>query len=92
MNGTGLEIKCPMLKTHLKYFLDKKLPTEYFCQVQGSMYITGFDTWDFMSYFPGLKPFIITVERNEGFISKLDEALDEFCYNLAIMIRRIKEI
>ena len=92
MNGTGLEIKCPMLKTHVKYLMDGKLPTEYFCQVQGSLYITGFDTWQFMSYYPGLKPLIITVERDEKFISLLDEALDEFCMKVAMTIKKLKEV
>ncbi|MEA3436553.1 MAG: YqaJ viral recombinase family protein [Thermodesulfobacteriota bacterium] len=91
MNSRGLEIKCPVLKTHIKYLLDKKLPTDYFCQVQGSLYITGFETWDFMSYYPGLDPFLITVERNEPFIEKLDKALDKFCMKIAMTVRRLKE-
>lgn len=86
----GLEIKCPMLKTHVKYLLDGKLPTEYFCQVQGSMYITGFDTWDFFSYYPGIDPFKITVERNDEFIEKLDTALDEFCFQVVKLIKKLK--
>lgn len=87
----GLEIKAPMLKTHIKYLLGGKLPTEYFCQVQGSMYITGFNEWEFMSYYPGLEPFIITAKRDEEFIAKLDRALDEFCLKVVMMIKRIKE-
>jgi len=91
MDGTGIEIKCPMLKTHIKYLLDNKLPTEYFCQVQGSMYITGFDTWNFMSYYPGIDPFIITANRDEEFIGKLDKALDEFCFKILTTIKKIQE-
>ena len=92
MNGKGLEIKCPMLKTHIKYLLDGKLPTEYFTQVQGSLYITGFETWDFISYYPGLDSFEITVERDEKFIEKLDKALDEFCMKIAMIIRKLKGV
>lgn len=90
MNGKGLEIKCPMLKTHVKYLLDGKLPTDYFIQVQGSMYITGFETWDFFSYYPGLKPFKITVKRDERFIEKLDTALNEFCFKIVNIIKKLK--
>jgi len=90
MDGKGLEIKCPMLKTHIKYLLGGKLPTEYFCQVQGSLYITDFETWDFMSYYPGLKPFLITAKRNEKFISALATELDKFIDNLISTIRKIK--
>jgi hypothetical protein len=92
MDGKGLEIKCPMLKTHMKYLINGKLPTEYFCQVQGSLYITGFETWDFMSYYPGLKPFLITVKRDEKFIEKLDKALDEFCFEIVKTIKKIKGV
>lgn len=91
MDGVGIEIKCPMLKTHVGYLLDKKLPTEYFCQVHGSMYITGFHEWEFMSYYPGLAPLIITVERDERFIKELNTQLDEFVYKLAVYIRKLKE-
>jgi len=86
----GLEIKCTILKTHIKHLLGGKLPTEYFTQVQGSMYITGFETWDFYSYYPGLKPFIITVERDEKFIEKLDKALDEFCHKVKKTVEKLR--
>lgn len=92
MDRKGLEIKCPLLKTHAKYLLAKKLPYEYFCQVQGSLYITGFEEWDFMSYYPGLPPLIITVKRDEKFISLLDKALDDFCLKVAMLVRKLKEI
>jgi len=90
MDYKGLEIKCPMVKTHVKYLLDGKLPTEYFQQVQGSMYITGYKVWDFVSYSPGLPMFQITVERDEKFCKKLDAALDEFCGKLSEVVERLK--
>ena len=87
----GLEIKCPMAKTHVKYLLNgSKLPTEYFQQVQGSMYICGFDSWDFVSYSPGLPMFQLTVERDEKFCRKLDAVLDEFCGKLADVVAKLK--
>ena len=86
----GFEIKCPILKTHIKYLLGGKLPTEYYTQVQGSMYITGFNEWDFYSYYPGLESLKITVERDERFINKLDKALDEFCFEVVKTIRKLK--
>lgn len=87
----GLEIKCPMLKTHVKYLLDGKLPNEYFCQVHGSMYITGSEWWDFMSYYPGLKPLIITVERDYDFTNKLHGELEKFTKDLDKTIKKLKE-
>ena len=56
-----LEIKCPMLKTHMGYINANRLPSTYKWQVQGQLWITGARTCFFMSYYPGLKPFIIEV-------------------------------
>lgn len=78
----GLEIKCPELATHVEYLISNKLPTKYFAQVQGSMYITGLEKWYFMSHFPGMKPLIIEVERDEIWIAKLDKAFNDFVIEL----------
>ena len=78
----GLEIKCPELATHVEYLIGDKLPTKYFQQVQGSMYISGLEKWYFMSYYPGMKPFHIVVERDEIWIAKLSKALDDFVVEL----------
>lgn len=86
----GLEIKCPMAATHVSYLLEKKLPTEYFQQVQGNLYVTGRKWWDFMSYYPGMKPFIVRVERDEKFIEALSLAVDEFNEDLAAIWSAIK--
>lgn len=78
----GLEIKCPELQTHVEYLIGGKLPTKYIQQVQGSLYITGLDRWHFFSYYPGMRPFHIVVERDEVFIAKLDKALNDFVTEL----------
>lgn len=62
MQDNGLiEIKCPLIKTHLEYIKQNKLPNEYKWQVQGQLMVTGLDYCDFMSYYPKLKPFIIRI-------------------------------
>ena len=86
----GLEIKCPTMAVHVEYLLDQKMPTKYFQQVQGSMFVTSRKWWDFMSYYPGMKPFIIRVERNEGFIRLLEKELKELCVGLETTINKIK--
>ena len=88
----GLEIKCPLIHTHVGY-LDKllgKLPTIYTPQVQGSMLVTGFKRWDFMSYFPGLKPLIVQVRRDDGYCNLLSNALDSFIFSLEKTIEKLK--
>jgi putative phage-type endonuclease len=87
---SGLELKCPMLKTHVKYLLNGKMPAEYYAQVQGNIFGCEREYWWFMSYFEGIKPFIIRVERDKEFLKKLEAELDKFCYALAATIKELK--
>lgn len=73
----GLELKCPLAKTHIGYILAGVLPDEYKAQVHGSLIVTGRDWWDFVSYCYGLPPFKIRVTRDE-FTVQLEAALNEF--------------
>lgn len=77
-----LEIKCPKPETLIEYHLSKSLPNEYKPQVFGQLLITGRKWCDFMGYHPELAPFILRVERDEEYIEKLAESLDEFCRHL----------
>lgn len=86
----GLEIKCPLISTHVGYLLNGSLPAEYFQQVQGNLLVTGRNWWDFLSYFPGLKPLLIRVTRDEKFIKSLSVELEMFCVKLNETIERIK--
>ncbi len=87
-----LEIKCPMLKTHVRYLLDGKLPTDYFGQVQMSLYVTEREKCFFMSYYEGMPPFILEVRRDEVYIAKLETALYEFCADLQKMVARLRAL
>lgn len=78
----GLEIKCPSLSVHTEYLHKGKLPTTYFQQVQGSLYVTGLEVWDFMSYYPGMDPLIVTVEPNIEWHRALEKELGKFCNDL----------
>jgi len=82
LEDSGLEIKCPLIHTHVDYLLSGELPSAYIQQVQGSMLVTGFKYYWFISYYPGLPPLIIRVERDTEFLIKLKVALDNFCVEL----------
>lgn len=69
-NG-GLEIKCPSAGVHMKYLLAGV--DDYFVQIQGSLWVTGRDWWDFLSYCPGLPPVLLRYEPDKAFIAKLAE-------------------
>jgi hypothetical protein len=86
----GIEIKCPTISTHVGYILNGGLPSEYFQQVQGSLFITGRKWWDFVSYYPALKPVIVRVYPDVKFISALEGVLKTFCVNLEETINKIK--
>lgn len=72
-----LEIKCPIMKTHIGYLESSKLPNTYKWQVQGQLLITGQEFCDFMSYYPGIKPFVITVEPDKEMHEQLLERINK---------------
>jgi hypothetical protein len=87
----GLEMKNVIQKTQIKRLIDGKLPTEYFPQVQGSLLITGYKRWDFLSYCPLMPELILTVKRDEKYIKQLEVALDIFVLELDSLVADIKE-
>ena len=81
----GLEIKCPKLATHIRYILEDALPTQYTLQVQGGMWVTGYDEWDFVSYCPeyDAQPiYIKTIKRNTALIAQMDKHIRAFSARL----------
>jgi predicted phage-related endonuclease len=86
----GLEIKCPKLSTHIGYLDGKKMPTTYIQQVQGSLMVTGRNYWKFMSYHPAIKPFVVTVERDEKYIAIMKEAVEEFNAEVEKLVERMR--
>jgi len=85
----GLELKCPELKTHVKYLLDGVLPDDYRPQVHGYLIVTGRPWWDFVSYSPGLDPFRIRVTPNL-FTDTLRDALEQFDRRYKELLSKIK--
>jgi len=83
----GLEIKCPMGKTHLQYAIEGTLPSTYKPQVHMSMAVSALDRWTFLSYFPAVEPFVIEVEWDD-YTDKMHNELRKFTDELA----RLKEI
>jgi len=85
----GLELKCPLPKTHIKYLVENQLPDEYKAQVHGSLIVTGRKWWDFMSYAHGLPEFRIRVEPDE-FTDKLRECMAAFVAKFDATERQIQ--
>jgi len=85
-----IEIKCPIASTMCEYLLSNKLPGDYIPQIQGQLLVTGRKWSDFVAYYPGLRPLIIRVNRDEVFIGKLKAALETFCKELDSVTERIR--
>ena len=85
-----LEIKCPNLATHVGYLFENALPTDYFQQTQGQLLVTGREWCDFVSYYPGLKPLIVRVTRDEKFLKLLEAELKIFCADLKEVVKKIR--
>lgn len=73
----GLEIKSPAAHTHVMYWANGP-GNDYRCQVQGSLLLTRFDFWDWMSWHPQLPERLIRFRPDEPFIKKMQVALDQF--------------
>lgn len=82
LQGGGLEIKVPDLKTHIGYLRAGVLPSKYICQVHGSMFINEVDWWHFLSYNTDNAPqFVLRVNRDK-FTDTLGEEVVRFCDRL----------
>jgi hypothetical protein len=72
-----LELKCPSAAVHIGYLLDG-LGKDYRPQVQGQLLVTGRHFVDFVSYCPGLPPYLYTTGRDIEYQETLAQELDAF--------------
>lgn len=73
-----VEIKCPMLKTHVGYLKDGGLPAEYKWQVIHNLLVTGAKWCDFVSYRPGFMLFVVRAYAEHLPLSEYHTALNKF--------------
>lgn len=74
----GGEVKSPeSSEVHLETLLNG-LPEEHIEQIQGGLWVTGRQYWDFVSYHPDFPPhlrlYIQRIPRDDSFIAKLESA------------------
>ena len=87
-----IEIKCPIVTTHLKYIIKNALPPEYKPQIQGQMWICKRKWCDFVSFSPEyLKQpmFSIRVERDVEYIRMLSAATATFVTDLKELEKKL---
>lgn len=73
----GLEIKVPAPKTMVSYLRDNQAGVKkYWQQIQGCMWISQREWWDFFAYHPEMPHVLVRVERDDEYIAKLaDEVI-----------------
>jgi len=77
-----LEIKCPAPHNHTACLSAAAMPRKYLPQVQGQLWVTGRQWTDFLSYHPDFEPLIVRIGRNEKYIVKLAQVVENFVINL----------
>lgn len=94
----GIEIKCPMSTTvHIRYIGEGKLPDIYKWQVQGLLWLTKRQWWDFASYSAheempdNLRLFVVRVYPDEQMHDDLDRRAKRFIEQLNLRLTRIRE-
>lgn len=89
----GLEIKNPFTaRVHADFLCNDRIKSEYELQVQFSLYVTGYETWDFCSYHSAFKTGMLkikTFERNEKIFERFDNELPEFLKELDEALSKI---
>ncbi len=88
----GLEIKCPAAHTHVKYLVNGVLPKEYVAQVYGSIFVTGFKKWIFVSYRRGFPSLVLEIPTQQELMDKIANAVDSFHDEFGRAMRRISNI
>lgn len=78
----GLEIKCPMLPTAIKYLISGEVPPDYVLQIQTSLFVTGWQMWKFMSFRRGWPPLILDIEPDDKIQDAISEAVAAFTARL----------
>lgn len=86
----GLEIKVAIPAVQIERLQRGSLPPEHVAQVQGSLWVTERESWEFVSYCPKLPPLILTVRRDPAYIATLAAAVAVFNDELDAVVERIR--
>lgn len=88
-NG-GLEIKTALPHIQIDRLERDRLPPEHRAQVQGNLWVSEREWWDFVSYWPKLPILTVRVYRDEEFIKEMSDEVDRFNDELAALVEKIR--
>ena len=92
----GVEIKCPFQSAvHIDTLLNG-VPSEHLAQIQGSLWITGRQWWDFVS-FDGRMPahlqlYIKRIERDDKYIINLESEVIMFLGEVSETVSKLEKL
>lgn len=73
-----IECKCPELPAFIRYATDKaNIPPKYMTQMQMQMLITGAKSCDFVTYYPGMRLVVHTIDADSDYQAKIVAALEK---------------
>ena len=73
VNHAGLiEIKCPQLKGFRQVVDCRRVPTRYYWQIQGGLWVCDRDWADFICFYPPGQGVIVRVDKDEGDWKRLE--------------------
>ncbi len=82
----GVEIKCPIIATHLETLETKKCPLDYLKQIQWNMACSSALWWDYVSFCPELPArmqlFVARIDRDISWIADLETEVRKFLAEL----------
>jgi exodeoxyribonuclease (lambda-induced) len=89
----GLELKCPATaRVHADFLCNDKIKPEYYAQVQFSLYVSGYKSWDFSSFHPNFKTAmlkIVTIFPDHEMFKRFDEELPLFIKEMDEKLEKI---
>lgn len=86
----GVEIKTKLPHLQIDALFADRLPPEHMVQVQGHLWVTGREWWDFVSYWPRLPLFVRRVYRDGPFIRMLENEIQMFVAELDDLTRKLE--
>lgn len=85
-----IEIKCPNHTIFLQQVIANKIKPEYFTQIQFNLYVTGRKWCDYVAYNEDFDLFIKRIERDEEYIKKIVDCLDDCIKEVAMLVDKFK--
>lgn len=85
------EIKTKQPHLHLEVLIADKLPPEHVAQCQGALWVAGREWIDFQSYWPRMPPFIKRAYRDEAYIKKIEQSVNDFLSEMDELMHKLTQ-